>query len=137
MKRIWIVLLAISLLVACGGNSKNKPLDASYDEDKVKTKATEVIEAIAVEDWEKIRGICSEETRAALTDEVLKKVSDEVLSKLGKLEEIKEMQTMDLVRKGSEVHYALVIAKVKFENKEMIFTLSFNPKMEMVDYFMK
>lgn len=44
---------------------------------------------------------------------------------------------MDLVRKGSEAHYALVIAKVKFENKEMIFTLSFNPKMEMVDYFMK
>ena len=93
MKRIWIVLLAISLLVSCGGNSKNKFLDAFYDEDKVKTKATEVIEATAVEDWEKIRGICSEETRAALTDEVLKKVSDEVLSKLEKLKGKSLVQT--------------------------------------------
>lgn len=129
---ILILTLCLSLATGCG----SKKLAAGFNEDEVKKEAENIISLLNNKDAEGLKAIASEEMKAALTDEVFSKIFED-LGQGGKIEEIQKMNISGHTDKSRNEDFAVVIAKVKYEEKTFTYTISFNKQMELAGLYYK
>ncbi|HHX08808.1 MAG TPA: DUF3887 domain-containing protein [Chloroflexi bacterium] len=131
-KTIYILLMiAFSLGVLVGCAAK---LPEGFDEADVKAEAENVIRLLDHRDMDGLTNILTEEMKAGLTEEVMAQIFS-VLDESGSVETIEEMKTGGSTQ--NDITYAVVVAKVKHENRELTYTISFDSEMKLAGLFFK
>lgn len=126
------VIMALTILTGCSGGK----LSEKFDEEEVKLAAENVINLVNSRDTESIRSISMPELKVALTDESLGKINEE-LDKSGEFEEIEKIRISGQKDKNSEDEYAVTVVRTKYEEKNFIYTITFNEKMELAGLYIK
>jgi alpha-D-ribose 1-methylphosphonate 5-triphosphate synthase subunit PhnH len=117
------------MLVGCAAK-----LPQGFDEAEVKTAAENVIKLLNQRDADGLAAILTDQIKAAITEDVQAQIFA-LLDDVGAVREISEMKTGGSTH--NEISYAVVVAKVKHENQELIYTISFDKEMKLAGLFLK
>ena len=134
-RQIILMLLCLTLLLGVAGCGSSK-LSESFVEEDVRQAAENVIDILNQANAKGIQELGTPQLQAALTDDVMTKVFTD-LSSLGKFEKIEEMSVAGVKSQDGKENLAVVVAKAKYENKSVIYTISFNEAMELAGLFYK
>lgn len=126
LKLVSCFFIGFIILSGCASSK----LSDDFAEDDVKKATEEVISYINNEDSEAILEMSNAEMKDALTDEVLQEVYSSI-NESGKFEKIE-----DISISGKE-EIAVAVAKTKYENNKIIYTVSFNKEMKIAGLFYK
>lgn len=129
---ILAITICFTFLVGCG----NSKLSDAFKEEEVKESVENIISYINKKDSESLLGVSTVALKNALTDEVLEGVY-EAIGEGGEFKEILDMSVGGQKDKNSEEEFALAVAKVKYENKNFIYTLTFTKQMKLAGLFYK
>ncbi len=135
IRRIFFILLCFTLLIGLAACSSSKLSDAFVEED-VRQAAENVIDLLNQANSEGLLKLGTPQLQAALTDEVMAKVLSDI-SSLGKFDKIEDMSLAGVKSQDGAQNLAVVVAKAKYENKSVIYTISFNEAMELAGLFYK
>ena len=131
-KMIVVMLLAVlglGLLVGCAAK-----LPDGYDEDLVKSEAEKVIILLDQRDMDGLDEMLTDQMRAGLTEEVQAQVFA-VLDDVGALQEIEELQTTGSTE--GEITYGVVVVKARHANRDLTYTVTFDPEMRLAGLFLQ
>lgn len=126
---LLLTTLSLVMLVGCAVK-----LPQGFDEAEVKTAAENVITLLNQRDADGLAAIFTDQMKAAITEDVQAQIFA-LLDDVGAVREISEMKTGGSTQ--NEISYAVVIAKVKHENQELIYTISFDKDMKLAGLFLK
>jgi len=126
---LLLTTLSLVMLVGCAAK-----LPQGFDEAEVKTAAENVIKLLNQRDADGLAAIFTDQMKAAITEDVQAQIFA-LLDDVGAVREISEMKTGGSTH--NEISYAVVVAKVKHENQELIYTISFDKEMKLAGLFLK
>lgn len=129
--RKFVKILSIMLcLFIFAGCSAGKLSDA-YNEDEVKAAAEDVINKLNDKNYEGILEISGEELKKSLPDNKLQEYWEGFSKDIGEFDSISKETVAE--KNG----YAFDIVNVKYNKKNVTFTLSFNKDMRLSGIYMK
>lgn len=135
-KKIGILVLLLVVctfsLSACG----KKELSSEFDPEEVEELAISVVEMVNNEDTEGIKSLCNDEMKKAMTDNIFDQVSD-TLNEFGEYKEISKIDLTEVKDKVSKKPIAVAVLKVKYTNKQVIYTISFDTDMKLAGLYLK
>ncbi|EFI42019.1 DUF3887 domain-containing protein [Peptoniphilus sp. oral taxon 386] len=131
--KILVMLFLFGLLVSACGNS-NKA--SAEDVEKYSKNAQKVISIVNSKDVFRLKDICSDDLKNALTDEIIEQINVDVGSK-GDFDSFMDVNVSYQKDKNTGQDYILVIQKVKYNNGELIYTLTFNNDEKLLGIFYK
>lgn len=135
IRPIFLILLCFALLIGLAACSSPKLSDGFVEED-VRQAAQNVIDLLNQSDTEGLLKLGTPQLQTALTDEVMAKVLSDIGS-LGKFEKIEDMSLAGVKSQDGTQDLAVVVAKAKYENKSVLYTISFNETMQLAGLFYK
>lgn len=118
MRKTLIYLLALLLIVGCGSS-----LGENFDEDQIDKNIQRVLGSLHSKSDEELFSLSTEELSAALrgsTDQVYSLVEE-----AGDYKNIIKTSKADFTDPKNETTYALCKVKVEYENKNILYTMSF------------
>lgn len=121
--------LSLVLLVGCAAK-----LPEGFDEAEVKAAAENVITMLNEHDADGLDAIFTDQMKVGITEDVQAQIFA-LLDKAGAVQEISEMKTGGSTQ--NDVSYAVVVAKVKYENQDLVYTISFDKDMKLAGLFLK
>lgn len=121
--------LGMVLLVGCAAK-----LPEGFDEAEVKAAAENVITMLNEHDADGLEAIFTDQMKVGITEDVQAQIFA-LLDKAGAVQEISEMKTGGSTQ--NDVSYAVVVAKVKYENQDLVYTISFDKDMKLAGLFLK
>lgn len=130
MKKIIRVLSLMVCIFMLAGCSAGK-LSDKYNEEDLKNAAEEVITNLNDKNYDDIFEGSSEELKNDLPDNKLKEAWEGFSENIGDYDSISKMTFAE--KNG----YAVAIVNVKYTNKKVTFTLSFNSDMRLSGIYMK
>lgn len=122
-----LVILCLFMLTGCSAGK----LSDTYNEGEVKAAAEDVISKLNDKNYEGILENSSDELKISLPDNKLQEAWEGFSKDIGKFDSISKET---LAEKNG---YAVDIVNVKYENKKVTFTLSFNKEMKLAGIYMK
>ena len=122
-----VIMLCLFMLTGCSAGK----LSDAYNEDEVKAAAEEVINELNDKNYDGILEDSSDELKISLPDNKLQETWEGFSKDIGKFNSI---SNMTLAEKNG---YAVAITNVKYDNKKVTFTLSFNKEMKLAGIYMK
>lgn len=137
-KKKGIELLVLLLVVctfslsACG----KKKLSSEFNKEEVEELAISVLEMVNNEDTEGIKSLCNDEMKKTMTDNIFDQVSD-TLKEFGEYKEISKIDLTEVKDKVSKKPIAVAILKVKYTNKQVMYTISFDTDMKLAGLYLK
>lgn len=131
--KILVMLFLFALLVSACGNSKKA---SAEDVEKYSKNAQKVISIVNSKDVFRLKDICSDDLKNALTDEIIEQINVDVGSK-GDFDSFMDVNVSYQKDKNTGQDYILVIQKVKYNNGELIYTLTFNNDEKLLGIFYK
>lgn len=130
MKKFVKILSIMLCLFIFAGCSAGKLSDA-YKEDDVKAAAEDVINKLNDKNYEGILEISGEELKKSLPDNKLQEYWEGFSKDIGEFDSISKETVAE--KNG----YAVDIVNVKYNNKNVTFTLSFNKDMRLAGIYIK
>ena len=130
MKKIFKILsmmVCIFMLVGCSAGK----LSDKYNEEDLKVEAEKVIKNLNDKNYDTILEGSSDELKNALPDNKLKETWEGFSENIGDYDSILKMTFAE--KNG----YGVAIVNVKYKNKKVTFTLSFNSEMKLSGIYMK
>ena len=135
-KRIGLLILLLVVctfsLSACG----KKALSSEFDPEEVEKLAISVVEMVNNEDTEGIKFLCNDEMKKAMTDDIFDQVSD-TLKEFGEYKEISKIDLTEVKDKATKKPIAVAVLKVKYTNKQVMYTISFDTDMKLAGLYLK
>ncbi|WP_036729395.1 DUF3887 domain-containing protein [Peptoniphilus mikwangii] len=131
--KILVMLFLFALLVSACGNSKKA---SAEDVEKYSKNAQKVISIVNSKEVSRLKDICSDDLKNALTDEIIEQINVDVGSK-GDFDSFMDVNVSYQKDKNTGQDYILVIQKVKYNNGELIYTLTFNNDEKLLGIFYK
>lgn len=127
-----VVLLAVLSLGVLSGCATKLP--EGFDEAEVRAAAENVIDLLNQRDANGLTALMTEEMKAVLTADVQAQIFA-LLDGAGAFEEISTLKMAGTTQSG--VTYATVAAKVKYENSDVTYTISFDQDMKLAGLYLK
>ncbi|CUN95113.1 DUF3887 domain-containing protein [Clostridium disporicum] len=125
--KVLSIILCLFMFVSCSAGK----LSDAYNEDEVKAAAEEVINELNDKNYDGILEDSSDELKISLPDNKLQETWEGFSKDIG---EFNSILNMTLAEKNG---YAVAITNVKYDNKKVTFTLSFNKEMKLAGIYMK
>lgn len=136
LKLRWIsaicIIMAFTILTGCSMIG----LSDKFDEEEVKKAAENVVGLVNAKDIESLQAMSIPEMKEVLNEATINQIHEE-LENGGKFERIENISLESQEDKGTKEEYAVTVVKAKYENKNFIYTISFNEKMELAGLYVK
>jgi len=126
---LLLVVLGLGLLAGCAAK-----LPEGYDETLIKSEAEKVIMLLDQRDIDGLDAMLTDQMRTGLTEAVQAQVFA-VLDDVGALQEIEEMQTTGSTE--GEITYGVVVVKARHANRDLTYTVTFDPEMRLAGLFLQ
>jgi len=136
MKKLIKIVLFFGLLFTFTACSSDK-LSSSFDKEEVTDKAKAVVDVISSRDYAAVVALIRSDLQDQITADQLQQAWDEQLAAAGTFSDFKSIVTKSQNDKNSNEEYAVVILEAVYENKTLIYTLSFDTDLELVGLYMK
>ena len=130
MKKFFRILSMMVCIFMMAGCSAGK-LSDKYNEEDLKVEAEKVIKNLNDKNYDAILEGSSDELKNALPDNKLKETWEGFSENIGDYDSILKMTFAE--KNG----YGVAIVNVKYTNKKVTFTLSFNSEMKLSGIYMK
>lgn len=124
-----LVVLSAAILAGCGSK-----LPEGYDEDELKASAEVVINLLNQRDSVGLNEMMTEDMKAGLTEEVQAQIFA-FLDESGTMKEISSLGVSGSEENG--ITFAVVIAKVAYENRDITYTIGFDPDMKLAGLYLQ
>ena len=124
-----MVVFSTALLAGCASK-----LPEGYDEDELKASAEVVINLLNQRDSVGLNEMMTEDMKAGLTEEVQAQIFA-FLDESGTMKEISSMGVSGSEENG--ITFAVVIAKVAYENRDITYTIGFDPDMKLAGLYLQ
>jgi hypothetical protein len=134
MKKLILSIISMLIITILGGCNSTKLAD-SFDKATVESSAKQVIEYMNSGEYDSINAMVREDIKDALSSELLSTNADKVFSEIGSFVEYKDMNIIG--RKDKDEDYAVALVQVKYEKRNLLYTISFDSNMELVGFYMK
>ncbi len=135
-KKIWFLVLLLLVnvfaLSACG---KSK-LSDEFDQSEVEELAASVVDMVNKGDAEGIQELSNEQMKQAMAEDVLNQVFDAAKG-FGEYKEILKTDLAGVKDKATDESIAVAVVKVKYADKEAIYTISFDTDMKLAGLYLK
>lgn len=125
-------LVCFTLLIGCS----SPKLSEDFNEEEVKEAGKDVISYLNKKDSESILEISTVIMQNALTEDVLEEIF-ETIAEGGEFQEIEDISIGGQKDKNTEEEYAVAVVKAKYENKKIIYTISFTKQMKLGGLYYK
>lgn len=126
---VLLVVFSTALLAGCASK-----LPEGYDEDELKASAEVVINLLNQRDSVGLNGMMTEDMKAGLTEEVQAQIFA-FLDESGTMKEISSLGVSGSEENG--ITFAVVIAKVAYENRDITYTIGFDPDMKLAGLYLQ
>jgi len=126
---VLLVVISTALLAGCASK-----LPEGYDEDELKASAEVVINLLNQRDSVGLNEMMTEDMKAGLTEEVQAQIFA-FLDESGTMKEISSMGVSGSEENG--ITFAVVIAKVAYENRDITYTIGFDPDMKLAGLYLQ
>ena len=126
---VLLVVFSAALLAGCASK-----LPEGYDEDELKASAEVVINLLNQRDSVGLNEMMPEDMKAGLTEEVQAQIFA-FLDESGTMKEISSMGVSGSEENG--ITFAVVIAKVAYENRDITYTIGFDPDMKLAGLYLQ
>lgn len=126
---VLLVVISAALLAGCASK-----LPEGYDEDELKASAEVVINLLNQRDSVGLNEMMTEDMKAGLTEEVQAQIFA-FLDESGTMKEISSMGVSGSEENG--ITFAVVIAKVAYENRDITYTIGFDPDMKLAGLYLQ
>ncbi len=126
---VLLVVFSTALLAGCASK-----LPEGYDEDELKASAEVVINLLNQRDSVGLNEMMTEDMKAGLTEEVQAQIFA-FLDESGTMKEISSMGVSGSEENG--ITFAVVIAKVAYENRDITYTIGFDPDMKLAGLYLQ
>ena len=126
---VLLVVISTALLAGCASK-----LPEGYDEDELKASAEVVINLLNQRDSVGLNEMMTEDMKAGLTEEVQAQIFA-FLDESGTMKEISSMGVSGSEENG--ITFAVVIAKVAYENRDITYTIGFDPDMKFAGLYLQ
>ena len=126
---VLLVVFSTALLAGCASK-----LPVGYDEDELKASAEVVINLLNQRDSVGLNEMMTEDMKAGLTEEVQAQIFA-FLDESGTMKEISSMGVSGSEENG--ITFAVVIAKVAYENRDITYTIGFDPDMKLAGLYLQ
>jgi len=126
---VLLVVFSAALLAGCASK-----LPEGYDEDELKASAEVVINLLNQRDSAGLNEMMTEDMKAGLTEEVQAQIFA-FLDESGTMKEISSMGVSGSEENG--ITFAVVIAKVAYENRDITYTIGFDPDMKLAGLYLQ
>jgi len=136
MKKLIKIVLFFGLLLTFTACSSDK-LSSSFDKDEVTDKAKAVVEVINTKDYAAIIALFRSDLQDQITADQLQQAFDEQLEAAGTFSDFKSIVIKSENDNSTNEEYAVVILEAVYENKTLIYTISFDTDLELVGLYMK
>ena len=136
MKKLIKIVLFFGLLLTFTACSSDK-LSSSFDKDEVTDKAKAVVEVINTKNYAAIIALFRSDLQDQITADQLQQAFDEQLEAAGTFSDFKSIVIKSENDKSTNEEYAVVILEAVYENKTLIYTISFDTDLELVGLYMK
>lgn len=136
MKKLIKIVLLFGLLLTFTACSSDK-LSSSFDKDEVTDKAKAVVEVINTKNYAAIIALFRSDLQDQITADQLQQAFDEQLEAAGTFSDFKSIVIKSENDKSTNEEYAVVILEAVYENKTLIYTISFDTDLELVGLYMK
>ena len=136
MKRLIKIVLFFGLSLTITACSSDK-LSNSFDKEEVTDKAKAVVEVINSKDYAAVVTLIRSDLQDQITADQLQQAWDEQLEAAGTFSDFKSIVTKSENDKTTNEEYAVVVIEAVYENKTLIYTLSFDTDLKLVGLYMK
>jgi len=126
---VLLVVFSAALLAGCASK-----LPEGYDEDELKASAEVVINLLNQRDSAGLNEMMTEDMKVGLTEEVQAQIFA-YLDESGTMKEISSMGVSGSEENG--ITFAMVIAKVAYENRDITYTIGFDPDMKLAGLYLQ
>lgn len=126
---VLLVVFSTALLAGCASK-----LPEGYDEDELKASAEVVINLLNQRDSVGLNEMMTEDMKAGLTEEVQAQIFA-FLDESGTMKEISSLGVSGSEENG--ITFAVVIAKVAYENRDITYTIGFDPDMKLAGLYLQ
>ena len=126
---VLLVVFSAALLAGCASK-----LPEGYDEDELKASAEVVINLLNQRYSVWLNEMMTEDMKAGLTEEVQAQIFA-FLDESGTMKEISSMGVSGSEENG--ITFAVVIAKVAYENRDITYTIGFDPDMKLAGLYLQ
>lgn len=137
MKKIFSILLALSLVLVLFVGCSSPKLSDKFDENNIKTTAENAIKLLNEGNYEKFcTDLPREDLKAAFTVDVMKNAVAQVMPNAGAFVEFSSESIVGQKDKdGNESAVAVIVAK--YENQKVTYTISFDEEMKLIGFYLK
>ncbi len=126
---ILLAVLSLGILSGCAAK-----LPEGYDENELKVAAEKVIDLLNERDGDGLTAMMTEDMKVGLTTDLQAQIFA-LLDESGTMQEIMDMKVGSSEENG--ITFALVVAKVKYENREITYTIGFDQDMKLAGLYLK
>lgn len=137
MKKLFITLSILLLIVITLTACTPKSLPEKFDAEKVKATAENVITLFSNEEYDKITNeLTREDLKTALTPDVLSNAKAQIMPNAGSFVEFSKASYITQKDKAGNDIVAAVIA-TKYQNQTVTYTISFDENFKIIGFYLK
>lgn len=134
-KKIWVLafmIAAILTFTACGLGR----LPEGFQRDEVETAARSVVELLNRRDKAALRDLCTPRMKEVMTEKLYGKLFDG-LEELGEYKEITGIILQGTTDDRTGEPIAVAVVQAYYEERDVIFTISFDAELKLAGLYMK
>lgn len=124
-----LIALSVGILAGCAAK-----LPEGFDEAELKTAAEKVIDLLNQRDDAGLRANMTEDMDVGLTEDLMVQIYA-LLDESGSMKEITSMKVGSSEENG--ITFAVVIAKVEYENRDITYTIGFDSDMKLAGLYLQ
>ena len=128
---VLTLLLCLLMLTAC------HQLAPGFDEEAMYEKGCQVVELCNARDYEAVLAMFDQELLGDVTAAELAEQLDPVLDEYGKFEDFKTHAVAGSQDKNSGMELGILALRCAYENKKVIYTITFTENNELVGLFVQ
>lgn len=128
---VLTLLLCLFMLTAC------HQLAPGFDEEAMYEKGCQVVELCNARDYEAVLAMFDQELLGDVTAAELAEQLDPVLDEYGKFEDFKTHAVAGSQDKNSGMELGILALRCAYENKKVIYTITFTENNELVGLFVQ
>lgn len=135
VKNKWIFVLtiiAVLTFTACGLGR----LPEGFQRDEVETAARTVVELLNRRDKSALQDLCTPRMKEAMTDKLYADLFED-LEELGEYKEITGIILQGTTEDRTGEPIAVAVVQAYYEERDVIFTISFNAELKLAGLYMK
>ncbi len=132
LKFLILMTICFALLTGCSSSGLSK----DFDREGVEEASKKVVNVLINKDTQTLLDMSTVEMKEAMTEEIIDQIYESI-DEAGSFEEIEDISIAGQEDKDTGEEFAVAVAKAKFENKSIVYTISFNKQMKLAGLYYK